>query len=67
MVDDLPEELHLAASAADRLPNLRQDVGLGPHPLVAAGIRNDAEAAELVAPFDDRDVRLHRIGTARDP
>ena len=43
------------------IPDLGEDVGFRAHPLVAAGIRYDAEATELVAPFDDRDVRLDRI------
>ena len=60
VVHDLPEQLHLAAPGRRRLADLRQDVGLRPHPLVAARVRHDAEAAELVAALDDRDVRLHR-------
>ncbi len=47
--------------------DVRQDVGDRPHPLVAARIRDDAERAEFVAAFDDGDVRLERIRTARDP
>jgi hypothetical protein len=48
-----------------RLADLGQDVGLRPHPLVPAGIGDDAKAAELVAALDNRDVRLDRIASPR--
>ena len=67
VVHDLPEQLDLAATLVRRVPNLRQDVSLGTHPLMAAGVGYDAEAAELVAPLDDRHVGLHGIGSPRHP
>ncbi len=66
VIHDLAEQLHFAMPGLGRLPHLGQDVGLGPHPLVAARVGHDAEAAELVAPFDDRDVGLHRIAAMGD-
>src|SRR5581483_12528001 len=54
VVDDLPEQLHLAMPRRGRLGDLRQNVVLRAHPLVPARVGDDAEAAELVAPFDDR-------------
>ena len=65
VVDDLPEQLHFAVAAGGRLAHLGQDVGLRAHPLVAARVRHDAEAAELVAALDDRHVRLDRIAAPR--
>ena len=59
VIHDLAEQLHLAMSCARRLAHFGQDVGPCPHPLVAAGVGDDAEATEFVAAFDDRDVRLH--------
>ena len=67
VVDDLPEQLDLAAARVDGLADVRQDVGLGAHALVAARVRHDAEGAVVVAPFDDRDVRLDGIAAPRDP
>ncbi len=61
VIHDLPEELHFAPPAVGRLADLRHNVGLGPHPFVTAGVRHDTEAAELVAPFDNRHVGLDRI------
>ncbi len=49
-----------------RLAGFGDDRRGRPHALVAARVRHDAERAELVAPFDDGDVRLRRIGAARD-
>ena len=65
VVDDLPEQLHFACARRRRLADLGQDVGLRPHPLVPARVRHDAEAAELVAAFDDRDVGLDGIAAPR--
>src|SRR4030095_16927990 len=48
-----------------RVADFRQDVGLGAHALVAARVRHYAEAAELIAALDDRDVRLDRIVSRR--
>src|SRR2546428_4852978 len=56
-----------ASASPDRLTHFRHDVGLGTHPLVSARVRDHAEAAELVAPFDDGHVRLDRIAPSRDP
>ena len=67
VVHDLAEQLHFASAVRRGLADLRQDVGLRPHALVAARVRDDAEAAELVAAFDDRDVRLHRVVPPRHP
>ena len=67
VVDDLSEELHFAGAASPRHADVRQDVGDRPHPLVPARVRDDAEGAELVAALDDGDVRLERIGAARNP
>ena len=67
MIDDLPEQLDLAATAVSRLANLGEDVALGPHPLMAARVRHDAKAAELIAAFDDRHVGLQRVGPPRHP
>jgi len=61
VIDDLAQQLHFPPSARRGLPHLGDDVGLGPHAFVAARIRYDAEAAEIVAPFDDRDVGLDRV------
>jgi hypothetical protein len=67
VIDDLAEQLHLAPAGIGRLPYVRQDVGLCAHPFVPARVRHDAERAVVVAPFDDRDVRLDGIGAPRDP
>ena len=67
VVDDLAEQLYLTVACIGRFADLRQDVGLRAHPLVPSRIRDDTEAAELVAPFDDRDVGLHRIGAPGHP
>ena len=56
----------LIQTLARRLPHFLEDVPLRPHPLVAARIRHDAERAELIAPLDDRHVRLDGIVAARD-
>ncbi len=61
VIHDLTEKLHLFAARIGRFPNLCEDVGLRAHAFVAARIGHDAEAAELVAAFDDGDVRLHRV------
>src|SRR4051812_31660783 len=49
VVHDLSEQLDFLAPGFGCLPNLREDVGLRTHTFVAARIRHDAEAAELVA------------------
>ena len=66
VIDDLPEQLNLAVPLARRLTHFVEDVALRPHPLAAARVRHHAERAELVAAFDDGDVRLHRIVPPRD-
>ena len=66
VIDDLAEQLHLAMAGRRRLPDFRHDVGLRPHSLVPARVRDDAEAAELVAPLDDGHQRLDRIAASRD-
>ena len=66
VIDDLPEQLDFPRPGVRRLPRVGEDVGDRPHPLVAARVRHDAEGAELVAAFDDRDVGLQRVATARD-
>ena len=65
VVHDLAEELHLPAPASAASPHLGQDLGLRPHALVAARVRHHAEAAVLVAAFDDRHPRADRIAAAR--
>src|SRR5205823_407808 len=56
-----------AMARGRRLVDLLEYVCLGPHAFVAPRVRHDAEAAEFVAAFDDRDVGLHRIVASRDP
>ena len=58
VVDDLPEELNFQGALAHCLLGLGNDRCRRTHPLVTARVRHDAECAELVAPFDDRHVRL---------
>ena len=67
MVHDLSEELDLFGSRVSRVLRLGDDVAHWTHALLPARIRDDAEGAELVAPFDDRHVRLERIEAPRDP
>ena len=67
VVHDLTEQLHFLAAGRGELAHLGQDVGPGTHPLVAARVRHHAEAAELVAPFDDRHIPLDPIVAPRDP
>ena len=67
VIHDLAEQLDLATSVLDGVPHFRKDVRLCPHPFVSARVRNDTERAVVVAPFDDRDVRLYRVGTSGDP
>src|SRR5690242_20615631 len=66
VVDDLPEELDLAPAVRRRLAHLRENVRLRPHPLLPPCIWYDAETTELVAAFDDRDIRACRLVAARD-
>ena len=61
VIHDLSEQLHFLVTMRRRLRDFGNDVGLRAHPLVAARVRHDAEAAELVAAFDDRHVRPNRI------
>ncbi len=65
VVHDLAEQLHFSVARVGGLTDLRHDIRLRPHALVSPRVRDDAEAAELVAPFDDRHIRLDRIGTPR--
>src|SRR5439155_10268368 len=65
VVDDLPQKLHFPAPTLCRVVHFGDDIGFGSHALVAPRVRHDAEAAEFVAPLDDRDVRLDRITAAR--
>ena len=67
MVDDLAEQLHFLAALRRGLAHFSHDVAPGPHALVAARVRYDAEAAELVAALDDRHVGLDRIRAPSDP
>ena len=66
VVDDLSEQLNLAMPLTRRLSYFVEDVALRAHPLVAARVRHHAERAELVAAFDDRDPRPHRIAMPDD-
>src|SRR6188508_2822717 len=66
MVHDLPEQLYFRMPAGGRVADFGEDVGFGPHALMAARIGHDAEAAKFVAPLDDGDIRLHRVGASRD-
>ena len=66
VIDDLSQELYLSRSGIHRELGLREYVGDRPHALVSAGVRNDAEGAELVAPLDDRHIRLPRFGPPRN-
>src|SRR5687767_4379035 len=61
MVHDLAEELYLPGARIRGLPCLRDNVGRLPHSFMSPGVRHDAERAELIAAFDDGDVRLERI------
>ena len=67
MIHDLPEKLHLFEPVLCRVPHLRENLRLGPHPFMAACVRDHAEAAVLVAPFDDRDPGSDWIATAGQP
>ena len=66
VIDDLTQQLNFPMTRARRLPGFGDDVGGRPHPLVPARVRHDAERAELVAPFDDRDARADGIGVPGD-
>ena len=66
VIDDLSQELHLAAAARHGLADLRQNVGFRAHALVPARVRHHAEAAELVAALDDGHIGLHGIAAPRD-
>ena len=61
VIDDLSQQLNLAPPRRDGLPDVGQDVRLGSHPLMTAGIGDDAKRAMIVAAFDDRDIRPDRI------
>ena len=65
VVDDLPEQLDLAVPLVRGMSHFVEDVALRAHALVPARVRHDAERAELVAAFDDGDVRLDRIVAPR--
>ncbi len=67
VVHNLPEQLHFPPAARGGLADFRDDVSLGPHALVPPRVGYDAEAAEVVAAFDDGHVRLHRIAPPRHP
>ena len=67
VVHDLSKQLHFPCTGRDGVPRVRQDVRHRPHAFVPARVRHDAEGAELVAAFDDRDVRLDRIAPPRNP
>src|SRR5690348_14751910 len=58
VVDDLAEQLYFLVPARGRFTDFGEDVRLRAHTFVSARIRHDTEAAEFVAAFDDRDVRL---------
>ena len=58
-VDVLPDQRHLAHAGPRQTFDLRDDLGDRARYLGAAGIRHDAEAAELVAAFLDGDERAH--------
>src|SRR6185436_2346574 len=66
VVHDLTKQLDFPTSAGRHLPDLGQDIALGPHALVPTRVGYDAEAAELVAALDDGDVGLDRIAAAGD-
>ena len=65
VVDDLPEQLHLASARRCCFPRLGENLGLRPHPFVPTRVRHDAEAAVLVAPFDDCHPCPHGIVASR--
>ena len=66
MIDDLAEKLNLDRALADDMSGFLDDRRRGPHALVAAGVRHDAEGAELIAALDDRHVSLGGVGSSRD-
>ncbi len=66
VVDDLSQEVNLPSALVNRLPDVVHDLRLLSHPLVAPGVRDNAEGAEIVAAFDDRDVGLDRVFVARE-
>ena len=61
VIHDLPEQLHFLEAAACRVAHFREDLRFRPHPLVAARVRDHAEAAVLVAAFDDCHPGANRI------
>ena len=67
MIDDLPEQLDLLRSGFNGERRIRDDLRDRTHAFLAARIRDHAEGAELVAPFDDRDVSLERIAPLGNP
>ena len=67
VIHNLPEQLHLPMAGFGSGSNFGQDFGLGPHALLAPGVRHDAETAVLVAALDDRDPRAHRVAPSRHP
>ena len=67
VVDDLPEQMDFGPTALDRLLDLFQNLALRTHPLMTAGVRDDAESAVVVAALDDGHIRLHRVHPARHP
>ena len=66
VIDDLPQELDFPQAPGGGVAHFGQDLGLRPHPLVAPRVRDHAEAAVLVAAFDDRHPRTHRVIAPRD-
>ena len=66
VIHNLSEQLNLLTTAGHRIRDIRQDVALRAHPLVAARIRYDAECAVVVTALDNRDVCLDRVGAAGD-
>ena len=65
VVDDLTEQLYLAPPRGSRFADFRENVRLRTHPFVSSRVRHDAETAEFVAAFDDRDVGLDRVAATR--
>src|SRR5262245_14100164 len=66
VIHDLPEELYFHATAVGDLADLREDVRHRPHAFVAARVRHDTESTEVVAAFNDRHERTHRISASHD-
>ena len=61
-VDVLAKQGDFGGAARDEVARLGQDVGGGPGVFGTAGVGHDAEAAELVAAFLDREISCRALG-----